>query len=299
MVRKGSTEDDSFKLAGKGLDTEFCIYCMAVRGCGCPISDDGDACVGCLKDCFNRSKGNVGSWTGLRDDLEFILDEELSNVMLCALHCEMRNTEQLLGSVGLFAHRCNALDDLNNALSQYGPESFKEKRLTVKLRKGQETAVEKSNIKVATFSGPTERLILKNLEVIMEIGLPNEKITSYYDKTPNAAKQVLLDGYSFCEYLIEEVFKKQLSNDTFVRDYGTHQESIKTVNLPRLRKHLEKRIEYWQEQQAEIEKKYLQAFPDEKKRRGKNKKKDGDQHLASIYASEVQKNFYMMVGFLF
>lgn len=96
-------------------------------------------------------------WNGIRDDLEFLLDEELCNVMLCSLHCEMRNTEQLLASVGLFAHRCNALEEFNEALSQYGPESFKEERITVKLNPGQETAIEKGNIKVATFSGTASK----------------------------------------------------------------------------------------------------------------------------------------------
>lgn len=93
------------------------------------------------------------SWTGLRDDLLFVLEEELSNVMLCSLHCEMRNTEQLLGSIGLFAYKTSCLDDLNKVLKLYGPESFKETRIKVKLKPGQETAVEKGNIQVATFSG--------------------------------------------------------------------------------------------------------------------------------------------------
>ena len=41
------------------------------------------------------------SFRGLRDDLTCILDEELSSMSLCALHCEMRNIEQLLKSIGL------------------------------------------------------------------------------------------------------------------------------------------------------------------------------------------------------
>lgn len=66
----------------------------------------------------------------------------------------MRNTEQLLGSLGLFAYRCNALDECNKAISQYGPElSRGHDRITVKLPKGQQTAVNKNNISVASFSG--------------------------------------------------------------------------------------------------------------------------------------------------
>ena len=47
--------------------------------------------------------------TGIRDDLEFLLDEELSSIQLCALHMEMRNTEQLLGSIGLIAYNFDSL----------------------------------------------------------------------------------------------------------------------------------------------------------------------------------------------
>ena len=92
--------------------------------------------------------------TGLRDDLTFLLEEDLSNINLCSLHCEMRNCEQLLGSLGLFAHRVGSLDELNQALSDHGPESCKGfARVTVKQKPGQQTDVERSNIKVASFSG--------------------------------------------------------------------------------------------------------------------------------------------------
>ena len=49
--------------------------------------------------------------TGIRDDLEFLLEKDLSSVQLCALHMEMRNTKQLLGSIGLVAHKidCHCL----------------------------------------------------------------------------------------------------------------------------------------------------------------------------------------------
>ena len=61
-------------------------------------------------------------WSGIRDDLLFLLDEDLCNVSLCALHSEMRNTEQLLGSLGLFSYRCSTLKECNKAISNYGPE---------------------------------------------------------------------------------------------------------------------------------------------------------------------------------
>ena len=45
-------------------------------------------------------------WTGLRDHLIFLLEEDLSNINLCSVHCEMRNYEQLLGSLGPFCSSC-------------------------------------------------------------------------------------------------------------------------------------------------------------------------------------------------
>jgi len=66
----------------------------------------------------------------------------------------MRNCEQLLGSLGLFAHRIGSLDKLNEALSNYGPENCRGfPRVTVKERKGQQTSIERANIHVASFSG--------------------------------------------------------------------------------------------------------------------------------------------------
>ena len=91
--------------------------------------------------------------TGIRDDLEFLLDEELSNVQLCALHMEMRNTEQLFGSIGLVAYKIDSLKDANNVLRGYGPESFKGDRLTVQKKAGQQTEVGKHNIHVSSMSG--------------------------------------------------------------------------------------------------------------------------------------------------
>ena len=92
--------------------------------------------------------------SGLRDDLNFLLEEDLSSINLCSLHCEMRNCEQLLGSLGLFAFRVGTLDKLNEALSDYGPENCRGfPRVTVKERKGQQTGIERQNIHVASFSG--------------------------------------------------------------------------------------------------------------------------------------------------
>ena len=66
----------------------------------------------------------------------------------------MRNCEQLVGSLGLFAYRIGSLDLLNEALSDYGPENCRGfPRVTIKERKGQQTAIDRKNVHVASFSG--------------------------------------------------------------------------------------------------------------------------------------------------
>ena len=66
----------------------------------------------------------------------------------------MRNCEQLLGSLGLFAYRVGSLNKLNEALADYGPENCRGfPRVTIKERPKQETAIERQNINVASFSG--------------------------------------------------------------------------------------------------------------------------------------------------
>lgn len=46
------------------------------------------------------------SLKGIHDDLEFLLEEDLSSINLCALHCELRNTYQLLASLGCMPTKC-------------------------------------------------------------------------------------------------------------------------------------------------------------------------------------------------
>ena len=92
------------------------------------------------------------SFKGIRDDLEFLLKEDLSSINLYALHCELRNKEELLSSLGLFLYKVGSLDVCNAELASYGPENFSS-RITVKRKEGQETAVEKHNIQVSSFSG--------------------------------------------------------------------------------------------------------------------------------------------------
>lgn len=84
--------------------------------------------------------------------VEFLLEEDLSSINLCALHCRLRNTEQLLASLGLYAYKVGSLEECNAELANYGPENFTN-RISVKMKEGQETAVEKHNIHVTSFSG--------------------------------------------------------------------------------------------------------------------------------------------------
>lgn len=90
----------------------------------------------------------------MRDDLEFVLDEESSHIQLCSLHQEMRNREQLLGSLGLFAHRIGTLKTCNETVSVYCPENTRcFDHIRAKFCTGQQTAVTQSNIRVSSMSG--------------------------------------------------------------------------------------------------------------------------------------------------
>ena len=87
----------------------------------------------------------------------------------------MRNCEQLLGSLGLFAYRVGSLDQLNEALSDFGPESCRRfPRVTIKERKGQQTAIDRQNIQVASFSGTvnTKSFIRQCKIFVFEFSLP-------------------------------------------------------------------------------------------------------------------------------
>ena len=79
------------------------------------------------------------SFKGIRDDLEFPLEENLSSINLCTLHCELLEIpEQLLSSLGLSLYKVGSLDECNAELANYGPENFNS-RITVKMKEGQET----------------------------------------------------------------------------------------------------------------------------------------------------------------
>ena len=68
---------------------------------------------------------------------------------------EMRNTEQLLASIGFLAHKVDSLAEANAALKNYGPESFHGDRISVKKKSDQQSAITKQNIHVSSMSGKT------------------------------------------------------------------------------------------------------------------------------------------------
>ena len=103
-----------------------------------------------------KFKLSFARFKGLHDDLTCLLEEDLSSICLCDLHCEMRNTEQLLRSVGLFAYKIGSLKQCNEKLAKYGPENIKMDRISVKLKPGQETAVSRQNISICSFSGKND-----------------------------------------------------------------------------------------------------------------------------------------------
>ena len=84
--------------------------------------------------------------------------------MCSALHCELRNTEQLLISLGMFAYDCGSLKDCNYFLSGYGPDSMKGRdRIVVKTKPGQESAIERHNFQVISFSDTQFSICFKEL----------------------------------------------------------------------------------------------------------------------------------------
>lgn len=207
LIKQKSEDNESDEemegLCQRGLDTECCVFCKVIRGCACPGVERGESCA----ECFIKSKANVGGWKGVRDDLLFLLEEELCDVNLCTLHCELRNTEQLLCSLGMFAYECGSLKNCNAVLAEYGPDSMKGRdRIVVKTKPGQESGIERHNIQVLSFSGSTERRFLENIEEIVTQSLPLENLRRFF-KDKDVAETYLLNQITFCEEMIQVNFQ--------------------------------------------------------------------------------------------
>ena len=78
----------------------------------------------------------------------------------------MRNTEQLLKSVGLLAYEIGSLHECNEKLSEYGPANFKADHIAVKLRPGQQTAPGRNNVSFSSCSGKCK---IMNSKFVAEI----------------------------------------------------------------------------------------------------------------------------------
>ena len=76
------------------------------------------------------------------------MDDDIGDVNLCTLHCELHNTEQLLVSLGLAAYRCGSLKECNIVLVDHGPETMVKDCKFVKLKEGQDKDVSRRNIEI-------------------------------------------------------------------------------------------------------------------------------------------------------
>ena len=85
----------------------------------------------------------------MRDDLLCLLEGVLCDVYLCALHCELRNTEQLFSSLGLYAYECGSLKQCNGVLSECAPDSMTERDpIVLKVKPWQKSAFYRPSIQV-------------------------------------------------------------------------------------------------------------------------------------------------------
>ncbi|CAH3176842.1 unnamed protein product [Porites lobata] len=120
------------------------------------------------------------------------------------------------------------------------------------MKEGQETAVEKHNIQVSSFSGSTEREFLTNIETIVRNSLPHDKLKSYF-ADPESTKEALLNKVTFCNDRIKDM---AISN-TMTRDFGSKQETI-TLTGSETGKEVQRRLEFWQGRLREIEERYVE-----------------------------------------
>jgi hypothetical protein len=88
----------------------------------------------------------------IHDDLTLLLDEDMHSITLCALHCEKRNTEQIIESFIGPVHIWS-LENLNAKLVDLGPKSIKKSFVRIKDCRNKNLEVTKNHIKVASFSG--------------------------------------------------------------------------------------------------------------------------------------------------
>ncbi|KAK3696833.1 hypothetical protein QZH41_011721 [Actinostola sp. cb2023] len=283
-------DDEDFQLGGRGLDVEFCLFCLAKRACSCDLGKH-EVCL----EHFAQTKANIGGWKGLRDDLTCILDEDLSSVSLCALHCEMRNTEQLLKNVGLMAYQIGSLEECNSKLSNYGPQNIKADRINVKTRPGQQTAISRHNISVCSFSGNTERQILNAVEEIIDVSLPADKMAAHF-QDQEAAIRCVTNKIVFCEDRIK-YYDEMIGSGIYIRDFGTRLEEITLTNSA-AKEEMEKTLTFWREMKDEIERQFKNVYkPRARMSRRKTLVHESDVNTElSCYAGTLTKEFMVQAS---
>lgn len=72
----------------------------------------------------------------------------------------------------MFAYECGSLKHCNAVLSEYGPDSMKEKdRIVVKAKPGQETGIQRHNIHVVSFSGNYQLFINEEFKIALKFSI--------------------------------------------------------------------------------------------------------------------------------
>jgi hypothetical protein len=65
----------------------------------------------------------------------------------------MRNTEQILESLGLYAYKIGALESLNEKLAELGPKFMKKNFIRIKDNRNKNLEVTQNHIKIVSISG--------------------------------------------------------------------------------------------------------------------------------------------------
>lgn len=92
-------------------------------------------------------------------------------------------------------------------------------RIKVKEKHGQQTGIERANIKAASFSGGTERQILKNVDNIVKTAFPLDKVSGYYQDSECSGQEEVMEYLVFFQQR-KEYIQSILDSKEFERDYG-------------------------------------------------------------------------------
>lgn len=104
----------------------------------------------------------------------------------------------------MFAHDFGNLKDCNAVLSVYGPDSMKKReRIVVKTKPGQESAIERHNIQLVSFSGLTECRFfgehLRDYNTLTTIA----RSQVFFFKNKDVAEPYLLNQLTFCVKMVQ------------------------------------------------------------------------------------------------